>query len=529
MKKIKKIILLIILIISSSSIKAQWWLTAGNSVSGTEWLGGDGTSTGPLQFGMQVNQPINFYSSSSGIPNAILTTNGDFNITTSNSGLQINGQYVLWHNGNIFNIFTGVNAGINNTTGTGNTVTGNSALANNTVANCNTANGDSALFTQSLNPGFSYSACNVAIGNEALFSNDPVLIGGILYGGMHNVAVGFQSLFNNTTGSYNTATGDSAGYTNSIGDNNTFNGSSAGFFNDFGVDNTFIGYQSGYYNTGSANTYTGSAAGVNNSAGIENSFYGYSAAVNDQSNYGCFFGSQVGRSHISGDYNVFIGYQAGFMNAKGESNVFVGHSAGGPVSVQLTDCIHDVFVGELTGSNDIHGNHNTAIGDGADINGGLNILTNATAIGTMATVTTSNTLILGGLDNTGLPNIWVGIGLSGDAPQNCLEINADPNSFQYTGVNGSGLKFRQLHGDAASLTSNLGPGVLSLDSHGNVIYVKENSGGIGTCNGIPTTFSATDAGAIDLGNGGNNIIFILKGKDLHHLHYVQALALVIIV
>lgn len=80
----------------------------------------------------------------------------------------------------------------------------------------------------------------------------------------------------------------------------------------------------------------------------------------------------------------------------------------------------------------------------------------------------------------------VGIGLSGATtpPQNRLEINADQNSLNtYTGVGGSGLKFRQLTENSTFINNNATNTVLSVDNVGNVILVKDNSGGggIGTC------------------------------------------------
>src|SRR5262249_40710924 len=93
------------------------------------------------------------------------------------------------------------------------------ALQNNALGGGNVAVGAAALSTNQT--GFS----NTAIGANALTVNNPVMgIGG----GIQNTAVGFDALFNNTTGFENIAVGFNAGSNITIGGDNIDIGNSGG-------------------------------------------------------------------------------------------------------------------------------------------------------------------------------------------------------------------------------------------------------------------------------------------------------------
>src|SRR5262249_12160417 len=79
--------------------------------------------------------------------------------------------------------------------------------------NLNTAEGEDALFNLDTGPGGGFA--NTAIGFDALYNNTT---------GFSNTATGANSLFSNTTGVSNTANGVNALYNNTTGEENTATG-----------------------------------------------------------------------------------------------------------------------------------------------------------------------------------------------------------------------------------------------------------------------------------------------------------------
>ncbi len=80
------------------------------------------------------------------------------------------------------------------------------------------------------------------------------------------MAIGVQSLFNNTIGNHNTANGYYALFSNTTGGNNTANGYYALFSNTTGIGNVAIGDQALLYNTtGLYNVAIGHGSGTNSS------------------------------------------------------------------------------------------------------------------------------------------------------------------------------------------------------------------------------------------------------------------------
>ena len=94
---------------------------------------------------------------------------------------------------------------------------------------------------------------------------------------------------------------------------------------------------------------------------------------------------------------MFSGIGSGYNNSNGEHNVFGGNGSG---------------------FNNTTGNNNTALGDGAGPS--IGTLINATALGYNASVSQSNSLVLGG---TGTNAVSVGIGTS--TPGFTLDVNGN--------------------------------------------------------------------------------------------------------
>jgi hypothetical protein len=257
------------------------------------------------------------------------------------------------------NIFFGVQAGQNNTTGTENTAYGFQSLFANNEGSSNTAIGVQALYSNTI--GIANTAAgqlalvnntegefNLGLGYASLFSNTL---------GSLNTAVGVQALFDNTLGEFNTATGALSLNANTEGSANTANGVGAIFTNTIGNANTAMGYQSLYLNTeGEGNVAMGYQTLFSNDLGAVNTAVGASAlALNE-----------------GGDNNTATGFQALANNLSGNNNTAVGSNA---------------MFNNTTGSN------NTVIGGNANVSVGT--LSNATALGNAATVNASNKIRLG--------------------------------------------------------------------------------------------------------------------------------------
>ena len=189
---------------------------------------------------------------------------------------------------------------------------------------------------------------NSAYGYQALYNNTT---------GIRNNAFGYQALYSNVNGNYNTAVGNGVLYTNTKGSNNTANGWNALYFNTSGINNTATGVQALYSDT----------------SGSKNNAYGFQSLYsNTNGSYNTAFGNSALYSNTTGFSNAASGFQSLYSNISG-----VGNTANGDSSLY-----HNTT-----------GSFNTAIGYKADISSGT--LTNSTAIGSGATATASNQVVLG--------------------------------------------------------------------------------------------------------------------------------------
>jgi hypothetical protein len=166
-----------------------------------------------------------------------------------------------------------------------------------------------------------------------------------------------------------------------------------------GDNNSFFGYQSGYSNqTGTANAFFGSRAGYSN-LGYHVSCTEYECGTENS-----FFGEDAGYKNYTGSWNSFFGNETGWANTSGFNNSFFGTQAGESNTVE---------------------SYNTLIGSGADIVAGPDPenfpVSNATAIGYLAKVSQSNSLVLGGtLADSGS---YVNVGIGTTAPSSPLHVH----------------------------------------------------------------------------------------------------------
>ena len=220
-------------------------------------------------------------------------TNGGTDWTSDNVAIGVEALYLNQPtsiNNGIQNTAIGNQSLHDNTIGFQNVATGYNALTANTSGSENTAIGTKALLSQSYSPGFAWATDNVAIGFEALKSNQPVST----TTGVSNTAVGTFALTANTSGFDNTGSGTAALYSNTTGAANTATGRQSLFYTTTGSFNTASGFKAlrnnviGEYNTangafalhesnGTGNTGIGYYALYVNSTGTYNTALGYNA------------------------------------------------------------------------------------------------------------------------------------------------------------------------------------------------------------------------------------------------------------
>jgi len=176
--------------------------------------------------------------------------------------------------------------------------------------------------------------------------------GGAGYLGSYNTAVGFQTLYSNTTGYSNTATGYNALV-----------------FNTTGYGNTANGYQSLQGNiSGSGNTAQGYATLRANTTGYENTATGYGALIsNTTGNSNTATGLQSLYSNTTGYSNTANGVNALFSNTSGFNN-----SAGG------MNALHYNTTGYSNTANGVNALHYNTTGYYNTANGSQSLFSNTT-------------------------------------------------------------------------------------------------------------------------------------------------------
>jgi trimeric autotransporter adhesin len=258
----------------------------------------------------------------------------------------------------------------------------------------------------------------IAIGDSALFNNGQ---GASIAGhGINNIAIGPNTLVNNTIGNRNVAIGHTSLRQNVSGYSNTAIGALNMTQNTFGAENTALGaYTMQANQTGGVNiaigNYTlnsnvsgsfnialgkyalyanttknnllaiGDSALFNNGTGATTAAQAINnVAIGNLSLYNNTTGSsntalgyKAGYENITGDRNVSVGFEAGNSNRFGFSNTAIGHqaffsnhsgnsnTAVGDLALSGNNGNDNVAIGTYTLFDNVSGNRNTAIGRGA--------------------------------------------------------------------------------------------------------------------------------------------------------------------
>jgi trimeric autotransporter adhesin len=231
---------------------------------------------------------------------------------------------------------------------------------------------------------------NTAVGFQALRFNTI---------GSANSCLGAKALRSNTSGSHNTATGSNALASNTSGYDNTAIGAEALAYNSTGFWNTAIGVQALFSNTGSpggepvvpgyGNTATGHKALFFNTTGQGNVANGLRAlSSNTTASDGTACGNSALFSNTTGESNTAIGVSALASNTTGGVNTAVGSNALNSNSAGSFNTAIGASAGILT-----EATNSTFIGYGAGAFSG--VVTNSTAVGSLATVTADNQVRIG--------------------------------------------------------------------------------------------------------------------------------------
>jgi hypothetical protein len=253
-----------------------------------------------------------------------------------------------------------------------------------------------------------YSNTNTVTGSYALMSNTT---------GTQNVADGYYALEHNTTGTDNVGVGYSALSLNTTGGSNT----AVGFFTmgqGGGSGQTAVGSMAMWYNSGTENVAVGSGAILYDASGSYNTAVGanslegfidqnsesYSVAVGYQAltssisatGYNCGVGFNAIFSNTSGYYNATNGALTMYSNTTGYANSASGTGA----LYSNTTGSENVGMGYLTLLSNSTGNYNTALGFSAGTTSGG--LTNATALGSNAMASASNSVVIGSTSVTSI-------------------------------------------------------------------------------------------------------------------------------
>lgn len=344
-------------------------------------------------------------SANAALPNAqslgALTTGVMINTVAAGIGT-VSATSHLFDGGAGANFFLGTNSGAING-GVHNLGVGYNALNAVNGGNANTGVGYGVLAATDVGPNnsaFGYLALNANTSGADNCAFGYLSLTGNLAGG-DNCAFGFGALQDNTSGNYNCAFGHQA-----LNVATTVSGQSA------------FGYQA----------LTDSTTGTNNCA------FGWQAlAANTTGNNGCAFGYQALNNNLGGIDNTAMGYQAMLNNQTGGGGVAFGYQALAANTTQNDNCaigfqalsiatgaVGTVAVGSGAANSQLAYVDCTFVGNDADAN--ANNLSNATAIGSGATVSVSNALVLGSGAN-------VGIGTS--SPANALHM---VGTFQQKGI-----------------------------------------------------------------------------------------------
>ena len=397
----------------------------------------------------------------------VLNTTGSLNAFFGNSSGQAN-------TAGRGNTFFGVGAGSGNTTGSNNTAIGVGANVGAADLTFAAAIGAGAVVTTSntivlgrpsetvqvpgaLNVAGTFGASTLDAATQYNIAGNRVLS----MAGSFNLIAGANAGASITSGHSNAFFGRAAGNQTTTGSANSFFGRDAGLGNVGGSANSFFGFEAGKVNTAGFNSFFGHQAGLSNTVAIRNSFFGALAGLNTTTGgSNSFFGIEAGKLNTDGGFNSFFGDGAGVSNTS-SNNSFFGFRSG----LNNTGGYSNSFFGSGAGGNNTTGSDNTFVGYAADFDvsnatgdsvtligtraRAASVLSNATAVGSDAKVTSSNSLVLGSISGVNGAGASTNVGIGTTAPRARLHVTGGK---VYVEANGQGVVLKSPAGACFELT-----------------------------------------------------------------------------
>jgi len=172
---------------------------------------------------------------------------------------------------------------------------------------------------------------------------------------------------------------------------------------------------------------------------------------------GLFVGTAAGFNNTTGSFLTAVGPNAGVNNTTGNLNTFLGYGSGSANTIGGLN----TYIGANAGDNNSKGNENIFIGFNTRIGPSFSpantVITNATAIGSRALVSQSNSLVLGSVAGMNGAAATVSVGIGTSVPRSRLDVRS---GNIYIGSPGQGLILRSPNASVCGLLTINNAGVM---------------------------------------------------------------------
>ncbi len=210
-----------------------------------------------------------------------------------------------------------------------------------------------------------------------------------------NTAIGYLS-GQQVQSSANTLVGSLSGSSINLGSDNTMIGFNSGSSTTLGSNNVSLGSNSFISNSsGNNNTSIGTKSGYNNITGNNQVVVGNEAGYNNTGSGIVAIGNKAGRSNTSANNNIFIGNESGL----GSSSILTGESnimVGYQSGYNTSSGQQNILIGEQSGYSLTTASKNVMIGDKSGYSlttGNQNVFIGSEQVGYNSTIATDNVFI----------------------------------------------------------------------------------------------------------------------------------------
>jgi hypothetical protein len=243
--------------------------------------------------------------------------------------------------------------------------------------------------------------------------------------------------------------------------------------------------------TGSYNTAAGQATLQNNTTGSYNTAVGVNSLItNSTGSYNTGIG-QASLQTSTGNYNTGVGHGTLYSNTTGAYNTAIGESAGNTGTANTTGS-NNTYLGYNTGSN-------------------ANNYNNSTAVGTSATITASNQIVLG----TASEKVYVpgNVGVGTASPAYPLDVSgaiqsSNPSTASFNNFYGKVPPTNRYPSSATTVTPDCSMSSNPWVNNGLIwnataSSLVTNNSAYSIQSGFATGLTATSVGTVGWGSGGS--------------------------